>query len=60
MIDVTCKLPDHSEPTKACIRVHSHWNIHTYVEIEVNGERFVVDGRDLIEAVKNCMNTREF
>lgn len=59
MIKVTCELKDYSEPAKQPIRVHSHWNYRNLVELEVNGERYTVAGSDLIEAVKNCMNTNK-
>ena len=60
MIKVSCELRDYSVPAKANIRVHSHWNSNRLVELEVNGERFTVNGGDLIEAVKNCSNTNEW
>ena len=60
MIKVSCELRDYSDPAKANIRVHNHWNSNSLVELEVNGERYTVKGSDLIEAAKNCMNTNEW
>lgn len=56
-VKVTCEIDTYNEPSKSSIRIHSHWNINKYVEIEVNGERFVVNGEELKVAVDNCMNT---
>lgn len=57
MIKVTCELQDYSEPRKASVRIHNHWNVGNLVEIEINGkERFAVNGDELIRAVNNCMN----
>lgn len=60
MIKVTCELKDYSEPVKPEIRVHSHWNYNDLVELEVKGERYTVNGRDLITAVENAMKTHRF
>jgi len=60
MIKVTCEVGTYNEPAKPSIRVHNHWNQEQLVELEVGGERFVVKGKELIEAVKNCMNTAKF
>ena len=57
MIKVTCQLTDYSNPAKPEIKVHNYWNGNKYVEVEVDGDRYVVSGTDMIEAVKNCMNT---
>lgn len=56
-VKVTCEVKDYSEPAKVNIRVHSHWNINRFVEIEINGERYTVNGNDLKTAIDNCMNT---
>lgn len=56
-VKVTCEVKDYSEPAKPSIRVHSHWNINRFVEIEVKGERYTVNGNDLKVAIDNCMNT---
>lgn len=57
MIKVTCEVQDYSNPAKTSIRIHNHWSSNKQVEIEVDGERRTVNGKDLIEAVNNCMNT---
>lgn len=56
MIKVTCQIPDYSDPAKPEIKVHSHWNIGGFVEIEADGIRYTVNGADLITAVQNAMN----
>lgn len=56
-VKVTCEVKDYSEPAKPSIRVHSHWNINRFVEIEVKGEKYTVNGNDLKVAIDNCMNT---
>ena len=57
MIKVSCQLEDYSDPPKMPVRVHAHWLTKNNVELEVAGEKYVVNGRDLITAVQNCMNT---
>ena len=59
MVKVTCKITDYSNPAKPEIIVHNHWNNQGFVEIEVEGERFTILGQDMIEAVKNAMNTNK-
>ena len=56
MIKVTCQLEDYSSPVMPCIKVHNNWISKRLVELEVDGKRYTVDGRDLITAVENCMN----
>lgn len=57
MIKVTCQLQDYSDPAMPSIKVHSHWPSRQQVELEVDGKRYTVDGRDLITAVENAMHT---
>ena len=59
MIKVTCQLDDYSDPAKPEIKVHSHWCYRNLVEIEAEGRRYTVCGYDMIEAVKNAMNTNK-
>lgn len=59
MVKVTCKLTDYSDQVKPEIIVHNHWNNNKFVEIEVDGKRFTILGQDMIEAVKNAMNTNK-
>ena len=61
-IKVTCEVTEYSD--KPNIRVHSNWAEKRKVEIEVfakGGEplRYTVVGSDLIEAIRNCMNTND-
>ena len=53
---VTCEIDTYSDTAKPSIRIHSHWNQQNYVEIEIGGERYTVDGNELKTAVTNCMN----
>lgn len=57
MVRVTCELDDYSTPAQPSIRVHNHWNSKRFVELEIDSKRYTVSGNDLIEAIKNCMNT---
>lgn len=57
MVKVTCEIDDYSEPSRQHIRMHNHWRGGTLIEIEINGERYSVDGNDLKTAADNCMNT---
>lgn len=58
-MQVTCRLTDYSKPAKPSILINNAWNDKTRVEIQIGDERYTVDGRELIEAVKNAMNTGE-
>lgn len=55
-VKVTCQIEDYSEPRKGSIKIHSHWNINRFVELEINGERYTVNGKELKIAIDNCMN----
>ncbi len=57
MIKVSCQLEDYSNPPMPYIKVHNHWFSKQNVELEVDGKRYTVNGRDLITAVENCINT---
>ncbi len=52
---ITAKINDYSEPSKAPILVHNHWNYGDMVELEVNGERYAVKGSELISAINRCL-----
>ena len=52
----TAEVNTYNEPGRPNIRVHSHWNRREFVELEINGERVVVVGTDLKNAIDNCMN----
>ena len=51
---VTCELKDYSNPAKPNIRIHNAWNDNERVELEVNGERYVVSAAELKSAVKRA------
>lgn len=64
MIKVTCEVSTYDESAKPNIKVHNHWcddSKHwcddSKVEIEVNGEIYVVAARDIIKAIRYCTNT---
>lgn len=52
---ITTEINDYSEPAKTPIRIHNHWNIGRFVELEVKGERYTVKGSELISAINRCM-----
>lgn len=52
---VTCEIKDKSRPAKQNIRIHSEYFGGDDVEVEINGERYTVNGLDLISAVNKCM-----
>ena len=52
---ITAEIKDYSKPAKTPIRVHNHWNIGSFVELEVNGERYTVKGSELISAINRCV-----
>ena len=53
---ITSELNDHSIPAKCPIRVHDHPLGRTMIELEVKGERYVLDGVELKKAVDNALN----
>lgn len=53
---VTVEIDDYSNPAKTNIRVHNAFADRNKVEIEIDGERRVVDGRGLISAVERCLD----
>ena len=56
MMNVTCEINDYSEPAQSKIKVHSAWNYKsTMVELEVDGNRYQVKGRELISAIERCL-----
>ncbi len=52
---VTCEITDRSKPAKENIRIHNTFFGGDDVEVEINGERYTVNGLDLISAVNKCM-----
>lgn len=55
-IKVTCEVQECSDTTKGRILVHNHYDRKDLVEIEINGERYKVDGESMKTAIDNCMN----
>lgn len=60
-VKVTCEIERYSDSLEykqmPTIRINSHWNRSNLVELEINSHKVLVDGNNLITAVKNCMNT---
>lgn len=56
-VRVTCEVDTYNETAKPSIRMHNHWNRNDYVELEVEGKRYTVCGKQLKIAIDNCMNT---
>jgi hypothetical protein len=54
-IKVTCEVQTYDNPAKPSIRVHSSWYDDRQVEIEVEGKRYTVMGKDLITAIEDAM-----
>ena len=52
----TVEIKDYSEPSKPCIRIHSHWCFGGMIELEVNGLRYTVSGEELKSAIDRVMN----
>ncbi len=57
MIKVSCEIEDYSESRKPNIKIHNHWKSNSFVELEIDGKRYTIDGRELKTAIDNCMNT---
>jgi len=53
---VTCEINDYSNSSQPKIKVHNAWNYKdTMVELEVDGKRYTVKGRELIGAINKCL-----
>lgn len=57
LVKVTCQIEDYSEPREESLKVHNHWNINRFVELEIGGKKYIVNGNELKTAIDNCMNT---
>lgn len=51
---VTCEIKDYSNPAKPNIRIHNSWRYDGLIELEVNGERYVVSAAELASAVERA------
>lgn len=51
---VTCEIKDYSNPAKPSIRIHNAWYQDGRIELEVNGERYVVSAAELKSAVERA------
>ena len=51
---VTCEIKDYSNPAKPNIRIHNAWCQDGRIELEVNGERYVVSAVELKSAVERA------
>lgn len=51
---VTCEVKDYSNPAKSSIKVHNAWNDSSKVEIEINGERYLVVADEMISAISRA------
>lgn len=52
---ITIQITDYTTPAKPSIRIHNGFADGEKVELEINDERFVVDGKELISAVRKAM-----
>ena len=52
---VTCEIHDYSKPAQPSIRIHNAVFDGKKVELEIKGERYTVEGEELISAVQKCM-----
>ena len=60
MTKVTCQIESYDEPKKPSVFVKSHWNSPKFVHIEFDGKEVTVSATDLIEAIKNAVNTNRY
>ena len=63
MIKVNCEVETYNDGLEfkkdmPKLHIKNHWNRRNMVWIEVNGEKHLVVGNDLMEAIRNCMNTK--
>ncbi len=52
---ITIEVSDKSATAKPNIRVHNHYNYSDCVELEINGDRQIVNGKELIYAIRCCI-----
>lgn len=55
-VRVTCEVDTCNDTAKPSIRIHNHRNRNDCVELEVDGNRYVVSGKEMKIAIDNCMN----
>ena len=53
---VLVKLDDYSKPAQPSIRVRSHWNSNTYVELLIDDKCYTVSAEQLKRAIQNATN----
>ena len=51
---VTCEIKDYSNPAKPNIKIHNAWSDSNKVEIEINGEKYIVVANEMISAIKRA------
>lgn len=51
---VICEITDYSNPAKPNIRIRNAWNNEGRIELDVNGERYVVSAAELKSAVERA------
>lgn len=54
-LKITVEVSDKSSTAKPNIRVHNHYNYNDCVELEMNGERQIINGKELIYAIQCCI-----
>ena len=52
---VTCEITDYSAPAQPSLRVHNAWGNGDRVELEIEGKRYTVNGKELISAIQRCL-----
>ena len=57
-VKTECEVAGYEETDKCKVILKSHWNRRDMVTIDLRGEEITVVGRDLKDAVDNCMNGR--
>lgn len=56
MIKVNCEIKSTVNYKDFIIKMSSYFNDRGKVELEIDGEKYIVSGKDLVTAVNNCLN----
>lgn len=54
---ITIEVSDRSAIAQSNIKVHNHYNYNDCIELEMNGNRQVINGNELIYAIQCCIGS---
>lgn len=60
MIKINCEIKTYVNYKEKYINIRNYPSDTHCVELEVDGERYVINGNDLIVAINNCLNDNKW